>query len=334
MNGRPLISVILPAYNAEAYIEEAVRSALAQTWSELEVLVVDDGSADRTREICEQLAKADGRLRVLSRENGGAAAARNTGIAEAKGDFFCFLDADDRLLPRMVEDLYNGWAERRNPLVLAQIGRIEEDEEGNRLPDDVNSNEAPLLLSPEKFLRSLLLCTGDSSFCTKLVSRDLLANRRFPEGVLGEDFLLHMQLLPDAAGVWILPEKGYVVRHRRGSATRRKDASGFSRAYIDIVNHADTVDREILPQYPALREEARFFSLYQRLLYLLHVPVEDMTGDNTFYTDVVAWLRAHREDIRTNPYLSSKHRRYLQLLSRCPVLARKTHRLLKGKTLK
>lgn len=100
---RPLVSVIVPAFNAEAFLADAVRSALAQTWKTLEVVVVDDGSTDRTGAIAHELAAADGRVRVLHGPNKGVSAARNQGIAAASGSLLCFLDADDVYLPDKVE---------------------------------------------------------------------------------------------------------------------------------------------------------------------------------------------------------------------------------------
>lgn len=93
---RPCVSVIVPVHNGQAYLIEALESALTQDLRDIEVLVVDDGSTDSSAFIVEQLAASDGRLRLIRQPQGGAAAARNRGIDEAKGEFLCFLDADDR----------------------------------------------------------------------------------------------------------------------------------------------------------------------------------------------------------------------------------------------
>jgi glycosyltransferase involved in cell wall biosynthesis len=103
MNKQPLTSVIIPAYNAEPFIERTLRSALRQTHSNLEVIVVDDGSTDRTRAIAEAASVSDDRVRIISVPNGGVANARNIGIAEANGEFVAFLDADDLWHPTKIE---------------------------------------------------------------------------------------------------------------------------------------------------------------------------------------------------------------------------------------
>lgn len=99
-----LVSVIIPAYNAESFLEDAVRSVLDQTWRELEVIVVDDGSTDATGSIAERIGAGDGRVLIIHRENGGLSSARNAGMAAASGDAFCFLDADDVLLPDKIRN--------------------------------------------------------------------------------------------------------------------------------------------------------------------------------------------------------------------------------------
>ena len=102
----PLVSVIVPVYNAEKYLQETMRCILAQTLKNIEIICVDDGSVDRSLEMLEQFASADGRVRVLARKNAGAGAARNAGMAEAGGLYLSFLDADDRFEPDMLEAAY------------------------------------------------------------------------------------------------------------------------------------------------------------------------------------------------------------------------------------
>ncbi len=100
---KPLVSIIVPAYNAEKFLRQAVGSALRQTYSNIEVIVVDDGSIDSTKAIAEELARGGRRVRVFSQKNAGQSAARNTGIREARGAYVAFLDADDLFLPEKIE---------------------------------------------------------------------------------------------------------------------------------------------------------------------------------------------------------------------------------------
>ncbi|PYX88513.1 MAG: glycosyl transferase [Acidobacteria bacterium] len=112
MKGQPLTSVVIPAYNAELFLERTLRSALGQTYRNLEVIVIDDGSTDRTRAIAEAVAITDDRVRIISVPNGGVAKARNIGIAEARGEFVAFLDADDLWHPAKIELQFEAMSHR------------------------------------------------------------------------------------------------------------------------------------------------------------------------------------------------------------------------------
>lgn len=106
MGKRPAISIIIPAYKVEAWVERSVQSLLDQTFADFEVILVDDGSPDRTGELCDRLATADGRVRVIHQQNAGAAGARNNAMRIAQGDYLYFMDADDWCEPTMLADMH------------------------------------------------------------------------------------------------------------------------------------------------------------------------------------------------------------------------------------
>lgn len=323
MKKETLISVIVPVYNIMDCLERCVKSICAQTWENLEILLVDDGSTDGTGALCDQLAKKDGRIRVFHKENGGSSSARNLGIREAKGEWLGFVDSDDWIEPQMYERLLG--AALFSGTSIAQASRDEIDEEGTRRPDVCAPPKEELTRSAEEFLRTLLLHEGDCSFCTKLVKRELFAGRAFPEGKLNEDFYLLVELLGTGAAVRIVPEQLYHVFYRMGSNTRRKDKREFSRVFVDIVDNADFIEELVGKTYPALQKEAVRFGLFQRLDYLLHIPVAMMTRTDAFYRNVKRYLRAHVKDTVTNPYLTRKNKIYLLLLTAAPKTVRRVH---------
>ena len=182
-------------------------------------------------------------------------------------------------------------------------------------------------MSGEAFLRELLLHRGDCSFCTKLTARSLFGEKRFPEGELNEDFYLLVELLQETEGVCILPQQLYHVYYRMGSNTRRKERNDFSRVFVDIVKNADYVQGIVEEKYPALQKEAVRFGLYQRLDYLLHIPVGLMVREDSFYTAVKKYCRRHAADTVVSPYLTAKQKVYLLLLSAAPKTVRRLHGL-------
>lgn len=317
------ISVIVPVYNSIDCLEKCVRSICAQTYTDLEILLIDDGSTDGTGGLCDRLAGGDQRIRVCHKENGGASTARNAGIGIATGAYLGFVDSDDYIEPDMYEMLMVAAREYQTPIV--QISRDEVDEAGRRLPDVCVPPERARFCSSQDFLKELLLHTGDCSFCTKLVRRELFAAHRFPEGVLNEDFSLLVEMLQEIDGIMILPKQCYHVVCRQTSTTRSRTKDSFSRVFLDIVDNADRMQVLVDERYPALHDYAVRFNLYQRLDYLLHVPISQMTGENVFYCSVKKYLRRHLRDTIRNPYLTGKNKAYLLLLTIAPATVRRGH---------
>lgn len=317
------ISVIVPVYNSIDCLEKCVRSICAQTYENLEILLIDDGSTDGTDKLCDKLATEDRRICVHHKKNGGASSARNVGIGLAAGAYLGFVDSDDYIEPDMYELMMNALQDRRVPIV--QISRDEVDEAGNRLPDVCVPPENGWFCGAEEFLKELLLHRGDCSFCTKLVRKELFAAHRFPEGVLNEDFSLLVELLQEIDGITILPKQCYHVVCRQTSTTRSRTKDSFSRVFLDIVDNADRMQVLVDERYPALHDYAIRFNLYQRLDYLLHVPIAQMTAENEFYNKVKKYLRGHVRDTVRNSYLTRKNKIYLLLLTAAPRTVRRVH---------
>lgn len=333
-----LISVIVPIYNIMDCLPRCVQSICGQTYRNLEILLVDDGSDDGTERLVDELGAQDERIRVFHKANGGSSSARNLGIGKARGEYLAFVDSDDYIEPQMYEKLMEYILEKN--VLMAQTSRDEIDEDGNRLPNVCEPPREAYVCDPQQFIRELLLHRGDCSYCTKLTHRTLFENHRFPEGVLNEDFHLLIQMLGEMRqgnkgsgtcgisgipGVAILPQQYYHVFYRTGSNTRKKSRKEFSRVFIDIVENADMMEKIVEENYPELRREAVRFGLYQRLDYMLHIPVENMAGDNTFYQSVKKYLRKHWKDTVGNPFLTKKNKIYLLLLTAAPRTVRQVH---------
>lgn len=328
-----MISVIIPAYNSEDCLERCVKSVCAQTYRDIEIIIVDDGSTDSTFALAKSLSEEDPRIRVFTQPNAGTSAARNLGLREARGEYIGFVDADDYVEPFMYEKLLST---QTPALKIAQICRDEISADGSPLPMVVTPPESPEVIAPEAFLKELLLHRGDCSMCTKLVHRSLFhldsaegrEENLFPEGELNEDFKIFIRMLAEVDGVGSLPDIGYHVCYRPGSNSR----GGFSRVYRDIVVNADWVSELVDTHYPELNEYARRFALVQRLDYLMHIPVKEMVRKEgigyTFYASVTDYLRKHRSDIRRNPYLNEDQRKKLMIMSVVPRFARSVHGII------
>lgn len=322
-----LVSVIVPVYNIKEYLPRCVQSICAQTYRELEILLVDDGSTDGTGALCDELAKTDERIRVFHKENGGSSSARNLGIEKAQGEYLGFVDSDDYIEPDMYEKLLKVLIEHEG--LIAQIGRDEVDENGTRLADICIPPDELKRYAAEEFLKELLLHRGDCSFCTKLVAKELFAKEQFPVGVLNEDFHLLVKMLSRAGCVYSIPGYGYHVFYRIGSNTRKESKDDFSRVYADNVDNADMVLEMVKESYPPLTEIALRFGLFQRLDYLLHIPIGQMQKSNAMYVQIVKYVRKNLFRGLGNEYLTGKNKVYLILFAIAPKAVRKIHRKIK-----
>ena len=327
------ISVIIPAYNIEDLLEKCVSSVAKQDYpkSLLEIIVVDDGSSDGTGAVADRLASQYENVKVIHKENGGSSSARNAGLAVATGDYVGFVDSDDYVSPEMYSLLMD--AAIRNDADMVQISRDEISENGDRLPDVVIPPEKETVISPKEHLRTLLMHTGDASFCTKLTKRSLFTeDLRFPEGELNEDFYLMIHMLMKVNKLVILPKQCYHVFYRTGSNSRKKkeDKDYFPSVFTDIVRNSDVALKLVRKNASDLVEVAERFGFVQRLDYLLHIPTSKMRSDNLFYREVVKNIRKNRGKIISNHYLTGKQKAYLMILSVAPGFVRKSHARIKG----
>lgn len=326
-----MISVIVPIYNTKEYLERCINSLLAQTFRDMEILLVDDGSTDGSGGLCDSFAARDLRIRVFHQENGGSSAARNLGLANARGDYIGFVDSDDYVDADMYERLYRAVCEYH--VNAAQIGRDEITPEGERLPDICIPPEKDECIAPEKFMEELLMHRGDCSFCTKLIKREMFFSEGpgeteggFPVGALNEDFRLLIQMLGRMGSIVSLPDHAYHVFYRLGSNSRKESRNQFSRVYADCVDNADLAAEIVGREYPGLKETAFRFGIYQRLEYLLHIPVAQMVRDNEMYRSIVRYLRRNWLKSMKNSLLTKKNKLYHTLFAASPRGVRKLHR--------
>ena len=326
-----LISVIVPIYNIKEYLDRCIDSILVQTYQNIEVLMVDDGSTDGTSELVDKIAKKDSRIRVFHKENGGSSSARNLALKEANGQYFSFVDSDDYIEPDMIEKLYQ--AIQMSGMPIAQGAREEIDEQGNTLPDICIPPIKETIYKSKDFMKELLLHKGDCSFCTKLTKASLFRDNDFvfPEGKLNEDFHVLVKMLPLIPGIVSIPKRMYHVFYKSGSNTRVLDKNAFSRVYGDNVDNAEMVLEIVEEKYPDLRNTALRFGFYQRLDYLLHIPISRMTTSTTQYRNIIKYLRRNVCNIIKNKELTKKQKMYLVVLTFMPKTVRQIHCLKKSR---
>jgi len=329
----PLISVIIPAFNVEKLIEKCLMSVENQTYpkDKLQIIAVDDGSTDSTGKIIDDLAKKYDNITAIHKENGGSSSARNKGLEIAKGMYISFVDSDDYIEKDMIEILVDA-AIRNDYIQIVQIGRDEIAKDGTKLPPVVEVPDWETYYTPMGFLKGLLLHEQDSSFCTKLVDKKLFDYMKFPEGMLNEDFYLLYHFLGRCGGVIVTTKVGYHVYYRSGSNSRKNDTDKdyFPQVFTDIVKNSDDVLKFVEGNFSMLIPQAKRFALVQRLDYLLHIPISQMTKDNEFYMSVAKYVKDNKKEIKENEDLSKRQRLYLLLFTHNPRTIRKIHAFIRG----
>lgn len=189
------ISIIVPLYNAENYVRECIENLLEQTYTNLEIILVNDGSTDASASICREYVKKHINICYLEQENKGAAAARNLGMRHATGEYIAFVDCDDSIVSCYIEKLYE--ILKREDVELVCCSYIKGAEKEKRKFGKTKQKKATKVLSQEEGLESLFYRKELMGYpCCKLICREFLADIIFPEDLrLGEDFVLSYHLI-------------------------------------------------------------------------------------------------------------------------------------------
>lgn len=290
-----MISVIIPAYNAQAYLQECLESVLAQSFSDWEAIIVDDGSTDSTREIGLCFTARDSRFRLVSTPNGGLSSARNTGIAEARGQWFTYLDSDDTLYPDALARLMAAATENVD-IVVAGFSR-------DRDVAAVTDGSVEIISGLTALERGLYQRGVSTSACAKLFSRRVADGIAFPDGLYYEDLLYCVETLRRSARVAVIGDVVYYYRDNPSSFINT-----FSPRRLDVLRVTARVE-ELLEGDEELQRAARdrrlsaCFNIYGLLA------VHDRDGR---YSDVSCrcWtlIKDYRRDSLFNPRVRLKNK--------------------------
>lgn len=254
-----LITVIVPVYNTEKYIENCIKCLLRQSYTNLEILLINDGSTDDSRKLCEKYQKKDSRIKVTNKKNGGAATARNIGLDICTGEYIMFVDSDDCIPENAVMTLYQ--AIRRTNADIVQGMHVKNNVERNLQNDEIMSGEIQVY-SGKDFLEKDLL---NNVPWGKLYKRIVWKNRRFKNGLMiYEDFQLLYQMIYEAERVANLKSCVYCVNERPGSITR----SEYSDRQLVLLE----IDKERVAYFKDRNEdillEHAYCDFYNHLLHL------------------------------------------------------------------
>ena len=231
----PKISVIVPIYKVENYLRECVDSILNQTFSDFELILIDDGSPDNCPIICDEYAKKDARIKVLHKENGGLSSARNAGLKVAKGEFLSFVDSDDYISLNFLSNLYKTMVDVQCDMVVCQYTSNKEELTGEKI--------SPLnVLKPNEYWGQKFSDANSTVVWNKLYKKEIFNNVIFPEGRTHEDEFIIDVLVSRAKTIAVLKDKLYFYRKRSDSIMSK----GFSADYVfALINRIKFYNTEV-----------------------------------------------------------------------------------------
>ena len=306
---KPLLSSIVPVYDGERYLPKCMDSILAQTFTDFELILVDDGSPDNCPALCDAAAAKDARIRVLHQKNGGLSAARNAGLDVARGEWIGFVDSDDYIAPEMYETLYKAVQSTGADLALCDYVKVDET---GALCTQTHVAVPQKSLTGRELLQKAYWTTVQIA-CNKLYHRTIFAQLRYPVGKLNEDFFVIPEICLNTQKAVVVPDVLYYYVQRGDSimgksrTLRHYDAAEAAQHYWNCL-----VENRVYETLPAAAECT--FCVVSRIYWTLPAALRKEPRS-------MEMLRMQSETVRrTRQYCAVPLKLQLQswLLWRCP----------------
>jgi glycosyltransferase involved in cell wall biosynthesis len=289
----PEVSVIIPVYNTEQFLGDCLDSVLAQTFTDFEIIAVDDGSTDKSAAIVEQFAAKDNRIVIIHQENKGLSEARNTGIKAACGNWITFVDSDDMLAPRFLQKLLDAAKQNNASIACSDKQLFWKDSE---IANGETATAQAIALSPEKALeRALYQKEGpDYSAWSKLYDAQIWQSRRFTPGIYFEDMDCIPQVLLEAKKVAFVPEPLYLNRRHNTSIL----ATAYNRKKAELLDIAERICTLVEGKGSELKQAAHSNLFSASCSILMRTPDTDEFKD--FRTRAWMHIKEYRQETLFN----------------------------------
>lgn len=264
MNNNPKISIIVPVYNVEQYLTRCIDSILNQSFADFELLLIDDGSRDKSGAICDEYAAKDSRIRVFHKENGGVSSARNIGLEKARGEWLAFIDGDDEI----TDGYFNIRQEHEGVDVIIKPYCV--DHADGRVI--CHNNELSILTGKDKIFRYYVQ-KRNNALWDKIIKRKNVGTKRFNTNVsIGEDFLFFLSVLPNVKSIAFDDTGSYRYFLRQGSAMQSVD---IKRRIEILWQNIDNVKSFTNTDDLRLLQKCIVYKSYVLLLYRLRDELDD-----------------------------------------------------------
>ena len=292
-----LITIIVPIYNTEKYLERCLDSIINQSYKNIEILLINDGSTDNCDNICKNYQKLDKRIVYQYKENGGLSSVRNLGLKISKGKYVIFIDSDDTIEQEMIEIMYG--CIKDNKAEICCCGRTNIFDDGQRKE---LFNKYCVYNSKEALASLLVYDNMDSSVCDKLILKSLYDGLEFPSGYIAEDVMVTYKLLSRANKVVNCGQCFYNYYQYSGSMSRSK----FSKKTMGIYYYHKEVYEYVIDNHPSLEQEAEYF-YFSRLIYLYMLCLKSKYYGEEFKIIKQEISKAKRK-INKNKFITTKEK--------------------------
>ena len=261
----PLVSIVIPVYNVESYLRECVTSVVGQTYTNIEIILVDDGSTDNSGTLCDEFALTDSRICVFHKENGGLSDARNYGIRQAHGSLISFIDSDDYVSPDYIMHLYQALVRGKTDIATTSICIFHDGKPPKKHKHDAavfHVYDAREALEDMLYMRHL-----EPNAFPKIYKKELFETIQYPVGKLYEDIATTTKLIDKAGRIAYLDEEDYYYRIRPNSI----QTASFNPKKLDLLDQLSVVRSIVQAKYPGImgayysKEQSALFNLYMNI---------------------------------------------------------------------
>ena len=242
------VSIIIHIYGVEKYLEECLDSVINQTYSNLEIILIDDESPDQCPVICDEYALKDNRIKVIHKKNGGAGSARNAGLKICTGEYICFVDSDDYVYPNYVEKLVSEAVRQKAEIIVSNFDYLYQNKKKTE-KELMKTNE----FSSAEYLEEFLINWHCSLIWNKIFKKDILKSLFFVEGRRIDDEFFTYQAVIKAKKIVQIEDCLYVYRMRK-SSVMNSSVSRYEKMLEDQVDYFTERYDKVTEKYPELKK--------------------------------------------------------------------------------
>lgn len=304
-----LISIIIPVFQVEVYIERCIKSIINQTYKNIEIILVDDGSTDKSGDICDKYSLIDNRIKVHHIKNGGVSKARQFGIKQSTGEYIVFVDSDD-YIPNNSISLMNEYRTKNNLDIVIGAFNICNDSSNKYIPI---KNE---IINQEEYIKRLLLHKSNPGPCGKLYKKKLFSDNSFPPLIKGEDYLMNLDIALNIKSVGYINSPVYFYYQRDNSVIHlHKTNLAYEKEY-------NILARNIIKKTAKFNSyEREFLTFTINQLYTIFINKADFNRKDSWIKEIITTSKKYKLTFKESITIKAIYCKLLQnIIANCRIL--------------